>query len=48
MSKAQRRVLAVLLAIVFLDLAVTQRFTKLWNHAFSATKGASSGNSSNQ
>ena len=43
MSKAQRRVLAVLLAIVFLDLAVTQRLKKLWNHAF--TGGTSSGSS---
>lgn len=38
MSKAQREVLAILGIIVFLDLAVTQRLTKLWSHAFSKGK----------
>lgn len=34
MSKPQRTVIGILLVIVFLDLAVTQRLTKLWNLAF--------------
>lgn len=37
MSKPQKQVLGVLLVILFLDLAISQRFTALWKHAFSSS-----------
>lgn len=43
MSSAQRRIVGILLAIVFLDLAVSKRFGKLWQHAFSKQSSGQQG-----